>query len=169
MINNGCGWRPAPEPKRPPTDAELAKEAAKKAEERAKLAAVANSVEARQRREFQEHQEAKAPRVVRGGGMYGRMFQRLQQAEAEAEAEAEAPAQRSGSPRRQASVAIANDLNSSDLYKVLGLTKAANEIQVKKHFRELAMQWHPDRNPGNDEAAAHFRKVPGCRIAGRLY
>jgi molecular chaperone DnaJ len=44
-------------------------------------------------------------------------------------------------------------------YKILGLSSGAGTADIKKAFRELALRWHPDRNPQNSGAAARFRKI----------
>jgi molecular chaperone DnaJ len=46
-----------------------------------------------------------------------------------------------------------------DYYEVLGVSKTADEKELKSAFRKLAMQFHPDRNPGNAEAEARFKEV----------
>jgi energy-coupling factor transporter ATP-binding protein EcfA2 len=46
-----------------------------------------------------------------------------------------------------------------DLYDVLGVPRDATAAQIKKAFRKLAMQWHPDRNPGDKIAEARFKKI----------
>ncbi|MDK9696178.1 MAG: molecular chaperone DnaJ [Siculibacillus sp.] len=46
-----------------------------------------------------------------------------------------------------------------DYYEVLGVGKTADEKDLKAAFRKLAMQFHPDRNPGNAEAEARFKEV----------
>ncbi|SHJ46255.1 molecular chaperone DnaJ [Geosporobacter subterraneus DSM 17957] len=46
-----------------------------------------------------------------------------------------------------------------DYYEVLGLEKGANEQAVKKAYRKLAMQYHPDKNPGNKEAEEKFKEI----------
>lgn len=46
-----------------------------------------------------------------------------------------------------------------DYYEVLGVTKTAVEIDIKKAYRKLAMQHHPDRNPGNAEAEGRFKEI----------
>ena len=46
-----------------------------------------------------------------------------------------------------------------DYYEVLGVSKTANAEELKKAFRRQAMQYHPDRNPGNTEAEHKFKEV----------
>jgi molecular chaperone DnaJ len=46
-----------------------------------------------------------------------------------------------------------------DYYEVLGVGKTAPADEIKKAYRKLAMQYHPDRNPDNKEAAEKFKEV----------
>ena len=46
-----------------------------------------------------------------------------------------------------------------DYYEVLGAKKDATEKELKKLYRKLAMQYHPDRNPDNPEAEAKFKEA----------
>jgi molecular chaperone DnaJ len=46
-----------------------------------------------------------------------------------------------------------------DYYEVLGVPRNASETDVKKAYRKLAFQWHPDRNKGNAEAEARFKEL----------
>lgn len=46
-----------------------------------------------------------------------------------------------------------------DYYEVLGISKNADEAQIKKAYRTLAKKYHPDLNPGDKEAEAKFKEV----------
>ena len=45
--------------------------------------------------------------------------------------------------------------NNADFYEVLGVARDAAPEQIKSAYRKAALQWHPDRNPGNKEEAEH--------------
>lgn len=46
-----------------------------------------------------------------------------------------------------------------DYYEILGVEKSASTEEIKKSYRRLAMQHHPDRNPGDKEAEERFKEA----------
>ncbi|MCL4538450.1 MAG: DnaJ domain-containing protein, partial [Bacteroidetes bacterium] len=46
-----------------------------------------------------------------------------------------------------------------DYYEILGIPRTASTDEVKKSYRKLAMQYHPDRNPGNKDAEEKFKEA----------
>lgn len=72
-----------------------------------------------------------------------------------------------------------------DYYKILGVTKTTSEDELRKCYRKLAMQYHPDRNPNDPAAEEKFKEVAEaygvltdpvkrreydtCRVSGKTY
>ncbi|MEQ1968004.1 molecular chaperone DnaJ [Xenorhabdus nematophila] len=46
-----------------------------------------------------------------------------------------------------------------DYYEVLGVSKTADEKEIKKAYKRLAMKYHPDRNQGDKEAESKFKEI----------
>ncbi len=51
------------------------------------------------------------------------------------------------------------DWFDKDFYKILGVSKDVSEAELKKVYRKLARQFHPDSNPGDTAAEAKFKEV----------
>ncbi len=50
-------------------------------------------------------------------------------------------------------------MSKRDYYDILGVPKSASEDDLKKAFRKLAMQYHPDRNPDSKDAEVKFKEI----------
>jgi len=50
-------------------------------------------------------------------------------------------------------------MSKRDYYEVLGVERGADEKDIKKAYRRMAMKYHPDRNPGDEEAEAKFKEL----------
>ncbi|MBI2205783.1 MAG: molecular chaperone DnaJ [Candidatus Rokubacteria bacterium] len=48
---------------------------------------------------------------------------------------------------------------AADYYETLGVARNADDGDIKKAYRQLAMQFHPDRNPGNKDAEDRFKQI----------
>lgn len=51
------------------------------------------------------------------------------------------------------------ETNFKDYYAILGVSKSAQEDEIKKTFRKLALKYHPDRNPGDKAAEEKFKEI----------
>ncbi|TVR44416.1 MAG: molecular chaperone DnaJ [Planctomycetota bacterium] len=50
-------------------------------------------------------------------------------------------------------------MSKRDYYEVLGVSREASADEIKRSYRKLAMQYHPDRNPGDKEAETKFKQA----------
>ena len=52
-----------------------------------------------------------------------------------------------------------SSVTKRDYYEVLGLDRQATDQQIKSAYRKMALKYHPDRNPGDDEAENSFKEA----------
>ena len=50
-------------------------------------------------------------------------------------------------------------MDYKDYYKLLGVDRNASESDIKRAYRKLALQFHPDKNPGDSRAEEHFKEI----------
>jgi molecular chaperone DnaJ len=50
-------------------------------------------------------------------------------------------------------------VSKRDYYEILGVTRTCGEADLKAAFRKLAMQHHPDRNPGDADCEHKFKEL----------
>src|SRR3954463_1395568 len=50
-------------------------------------------------------------------------------------------------------------MSKRDYYEILSVSKSASQDEIKKAYRKVAMQFHPDRNPGDKSAEEKFKEA----------
>lgn len=50
-------------------------------------------------------------------------------------------------------------MQQRDYYELLGISRDSSEAEIKKAYRKMAMKYHPDRNPGDNDAEEQFKEI----------
>ena len=56
-------------------------------------------------------------------------------------------------------ISIVLVLADKSFYELLEVPREASEADIKRAFRKLSLKYHPDKNPGNEEAASLFKQI----------
>jgi len=54
--------------------------------------------------------------------------------------------------------------SGNSLYELLDIPKESSEQEIKRKYRRLALKYHPDKNPGNEEAEEMFKKINQAHV-----
>ena len=58
-------------------------------------------------------------------------------------------------------------MSEKDYYELLGVDRNANDSEIKKAYRKLAVKFHPDKNPGDNSAEEKFKEISSSAVIAR--